>query len=53
MTRKQYDELQDYCNYKMNHNPYTTSRYHDAYKEALLQVKSKIKEIYNKETKNN
>lgn len=49
MTNQEYRELQNYLSSLLKNNPYSSSwKTEEAYEKAILQVKSKIKEIYNK-----
>jgi hypothetical protein len=51
MCKQEYEELQNWLSYKMEHSPYhiSCSNYNSGWKEAMLVVKSKIKSMYKEE----
>lgn len=53
MTKREYDEIQDYLSCKLKNNQYNGRSWktEEAYKEAILSIRSKIKEIYNRNNK--
>lgn len=53
MPEEIYKELQSYLSYKIKNNPYSRSSWktEQAYEEAMLSVKSKVKEIYERNKK--